>query len=366
MHNFLLRISVTTIIFFSISLLAFGQTDSVNSISERELSVAVHSQPPYLISGDQQNWDGISIQLWREIAEKLQLKYKLVSVPADSQLSALQKGEVDLVLLSNATAEKDSLLDFSYPYHSTTLGVAMPGSNKLTSIAKAFFSKRFWQIVLILSVLLLIVGTVIYFIERTSNEESFGGERTILKGIGAGFWWAGVTMTTIGYGDKAPVTFFGRAVALLWMLMALAVTSVLTASLVSVMGGSYTKTLTVPEDLRNMKVAVAEGSSTAQYMREKNVDFQAYAKLEEALKAVQNKEKEVVVSDVAQLKYLIENNNNIALQIQSKPLNSQYYAIGMKDKNPLREEIDRALLQIITTDQWEALIKRYVPEKANN
>ncbi|WP_367182700.1 ion channel [uncultured Christiangramia sp.] len=36
----------------------------------------------------------------------------------------------------------------------------------------------------------------------------------MIEDIGSGFWWAGVTMITIVYGDKAPVTFWGRAIAL--------------------------------------------------------------------------------------------------------------------------------------------------------
>ncbi len=118
----------------------------------------------------------------------------------------------------------------------------------LSRLARAFFNKRFWKIALALSVLLLIVGTIIYFVERGSNEDHFGGDRSFAKGIGSGFWWAGVTMTTIGYGDKAPVTFVGRALALIWMLIAMAVTAVLTASLVSVvMGSSGNKNIEAPE-----------------------------------------------------------------------------------------------------------------------
>jgi ABC-type amino acid transport substrate-binding protein len=205
---------------------------------------------------------------------------------------------------------------------------------------------------------------VIYFIERTSNDDNFGGERSIIRGIGAGFWWAGVTMTTIGYGDKAPVTFFGRAVALLWMLIAMGVTSVLTAGIISAMGGSYSKTLDIPDDLRDMKVAAVEGSHAAAYLNEENVSFQSYQSLKEALKAVENEQPEVVVSSVPLLKYTIDNSQNITLKIQPLKLNPQYFALGMREENDLQEDINREVLRVIKTDQWQKQLERYVPENA--
>lgn len=361
---FLKKTFFLTLPLLLLSSAGFTQEDSLSVDRREELRVAIHTQPPYIIQGKNNTWDGISVQLWREVAESLRLQYQLVNMPEEEQQSALQNGEIDIALLSNVSADKDTLLDFSYFYHTSHLGTAMMQSNNLRDIASAFFSKRFWKIVLMLSVLLLIVGTVIYFIERTSNDDNFGGERSIIRGIGAGFWWAGVTMTTIGYGDKAPVTFFGRAVALLWMLIAMGVTSVLTAGIISAMGGSYSKTLDIPDDLRDMKVAAVEGSHAAAYLKEENVSFQSYQSLKEALKAVENEQPEVVVSSVPLLKYTIDNSQNITLKIQPLKLNPQYFALGMREENDLQEDINHEVLRVIKTDQWQKQLERYVPENA--
>ena len=45
-----------------------------------------------------------------------------------------------------------------------------------------------------------------------------------------GFWWAWVTMTTVGYGDLVPTTLEGRLVGMLLILVGIAIFSLLTAS----------------------------------------------------------------------------------------------------------------------------------------
>ena len=45
-----------------------------------------------------------------------------------------------------------------------------------------------------------------------------------------GFWWAWVTMTTVGYGDLVPTTLEGRLVGMLLILVGVALFSLLTAS----------------------------------------------------------------------------------------------------------------------------------------
>ena len=58
--------------------------------------------------------------------------------------------------------------------------------------------------------LLLISVTLFYFFERNSNPSV----HTPFDAL----WWAVVTMTTVGYGDIAPLTIGGRIVAMALML----------------------------------------------------------------------------------------------------------------------------------------------------
>ena len=60
-----------------------------------------------------------------------------------------------------------------------------------------------------------------------SVERGHGGT---IDGIGDALWWAVETMTTVGYGDRYPVTGQGRLVAVALMLSGIALLGVVTAT----------------------------------------------------------------------------------------------------------------------------------------
>lgn len=80
------------------------------------------------------------------------------------------------------------------------------------------------QAILISVVLLLWIGAVSIL---EAERDAVGAQIT---NFGDALWWALVTMTTVGYGDFAPITVEGRLVATVLMLLGIALIGVITAS----------------------------------------------------------------------------------------------------------------------------------------
>jgi voltage-gated potassium channel len=92
---------------------------------------------------------------------------------------------------------------------------------KLTHYFKGFdifvsvINKELKNIIAVMVVMLffiIIAASLIYSIEGRVQPESFG---SIFKS----FWWAVVTMTTVGYGDTVPITTLGKIISTFIMLI---------------------------------------------------------------------------------------------------------------------------------------------------
>ena len=70
-----------------------------------------------------------------------------------------------------------------------------------------------------------------------------------IKTGGDAFWWAFVTITTVGYGDRYPVTSAGRIVGGMTMLLGIGVFAVFTGYLSGAfLGGRSSEARTTPEE----------------------------------------------------------------------------------------------------------------------
>lgn len=81
-------------------------------------------------------------------------------------------------------------------------------------------TNEFLLLIIFLALGVLIFATMIYYAERIGAKTSDprGSDQTHFKNIPIGFWWAVVTMTTLGYGDMYPKTWSGMVVGALCAL----------------------------------------------------------------------------------------------------------------------------------------------------
>lgn len=326
------------------------------------LRVGVTNSPPYCIKGAEGNWRGMSVELWRHLAEASKTRYELVELEeSTSRPQALTDNRIDIALTTDLAYRKTDSMAFLQHHHLTTLGVALPKRTGIWSIVKGVLTLQFLYIVLGLSALLLIIGTVIYFLERKDNDEQFGGDRSLAEGIGSGFWWAGVTMTTIGYGDKAPATLGGRIVAMLWMLVAMAVSASLTASVIAATDNR--QTISFPDDLSEMKVAVMEASPAAEYLENNGYQFQTYPTVLASLRALDDREVEAVVADATALNYELNKNKNVAANVTTTNEGPVAYSLMVKENDGLADRLDAHLVEFLLSPAWRTIVKEYGGEK---
>ena len=225
-------------------------------------------------------------------------------------LDGVASGSLDVAVAAlTITPEREQLLDFTHPFYSTGLAIAAPAKegSPWLAVMKGFFSIAFLKVIGALFVLLLSVGFLVWWFEKRRNPNQFGGG--LAKGIGSAFWFSAVTMTTVGYGDKAPVSLGGRIVTLIWMFAAIIIISGITAAITSALTVSQLESpVKGLEDLPKVRVGTVADSTSSSYLRAKHISFQPFKTVAEGLEAVSSGKIEAVVYDSPLLRYLVNQN----------------------------------------------------------
>jgi len=170
-----------------------------------------------------------------------------------------------------------------------------------------------------------------------------------------------VTMTTVGYGDKAPVTPAGRLVALIWMFVSIIVISTFTAAITSSLTVSKLGTAVQgPQDLVNVRVGSIPNTTSAAYLVEARISFQQFSSAEEGLEALGRGKVDAFVYDAPVLRYLVNKDYPGILTVLSQTFEKQNYGFALPHGSPLRESVNRVLLKKVRGSAWQDLLYRYL------
>ncbi|MEL6402001.1 MAG: glycine betaine/L-proline ABC transporter substrate-binding protein ProX [Cyanobacteria bacterium J06626_4] len=320
---------------------------------------------PFVIYEDHE-YQGFSIDLWQAIARELNLTYELVGVNSVAKLlDEVERGAADLAIAGiGITSQREARLDFSYPYYESGLQVMVPSDQselgKLLSVVGAVLrSPRLYYGIGILILILLIVAHLLWLSERNHNSEFPDG---YLHGIWEAFWWAAVTVTTVGYGDKVPTRAAGRFFGLIWMFSGYFVFAYFTASIATTFTVQELQgVINGLEDLPGKRVATVAESAAAEFLDgQTNLLFRNYNTLEDLYVAVEAEQAvDAVVYDAPVLQYFVSHQGQGKYQVVGDVFKSLNYGIALQPDSPYREAINAALLRLYETGQYEDIYQAW-------
>lgn len=326
------------------------------------LKVGITEVPPFVMQAGDGRWEGISIDLWREVAAGMDREYEWVPMSFNELLSATENGDIDVAVGAlTMTADRESRFDFSHPFYQTGLSIAVPPvpEQSLLGSLRAMISWQFVSVVLALGALLLAVGFLLWLVERRRNPEQFGGSAA--EGIGSSFWWAAVTMTTVGYGDKAPVTFRGRLIALVWMFAGLIMVASFTAAITSSLTVSNLRTgIEGVGDLPGKIVATIGQTASQRYLEEERIRYQTYPDLTAAMTSVADGESDAIVYDRPLMQYRNQQLGEKRLTILPGVFAEQLYALALPEGSPIRAPVSQEILRVTESEDWDAIQAAYL------
>ncbi len=327
-----------------------------------QVTVAIREAPPFAMRDTAGNWEGLSVELWQDVADKLKVHFEWRELDLPQTIEALESGGVDLAIAAlTVTSEREERIDFSYPYFTAGLGLAVDGagSSPWRDTLRSFFSLEFLSAVLALAAVLLLAGAAVWYFERRANSEMF--ERRMVPGLASAFWWSAVTMTTVGYGDKAPVTLGGRLVALVWMFTSIIIIAGFTAAIASSITVNRLESDLLDERrLTQVRVAVLANSSAAEHATERGLRFRSYDSVEDTIAALHKGQVDAVLHDAPVLRYAVRSLDQDGIVVLPGVVTRNDYAFGMPPASPLRKPVNVALLSIIHEPVWQNIRRRYL------
>lgn len=326
-------------------------------LAKESLNVRVYHTPPNVIvnSGDVTGFD---VDVLREIlADDYELKFHETKNFVDLLDTNASRFDISAGAVT-ITGDRMKNVDFSYPYLQSGLQILVR-SDKRVNVFKVIWNyiNRTFYALLVFGVFLFGCSVLIWWLEKgySSFNDSFW------KGIGDGIYWTNTTMTTVGYGDKTPTTTQGKIFAVIVMWIGIAVIYPYFISSMGVsMSSEESYAISSVNDLTKRQTIATQKFTTSNEYVVFNVPSKQfyYESLMECFDELETGKVDAVVHDMPTLKYYAATNKKV--RVVGKMFDEQYYGYVLHKCSPLKDLLDKRLIDFMRTPKYEKIKKKWL------
>jgi polar amino acid transport system substrate-binding protein len=336
--------------------------DAAPAAVVRPLVVGTTPSPPWSMKAPDGTWTGLTIEAWTRVATALRLPYEIREFPL-ADLNAPERWAergIDVVPGYAVSRWSEERVEVTAPYITSGLTIATRAEPRTSvgSLARKISSVSFLKGVAVLFAVLLIVGTVVWGIERRHSPDEFGGHP--LRGIASGAFWT--LEALFGKSKSLSRTPASRLFGLIWTAVSVLLISGITAKLASELTvGRLSTAISGPADLPRFKVgSIKSPSVAAHYLTRRGLGFVPYENLQKLLEGLARGEVDAIVANAAQLRYRGATDFAGRISVLSGTFLNQGSGFALKAGSPLRKPINIALLTFVEGDEWPKLVARYL------
>ena len=277
-------------------------------------------------------------------------------------LRAVESGQCDINFSGiTIAAEREKRVDFSQPFFDSGLIVATKSDPETKTVSRLILVLKVIGLSLFVFMIgLTVVAHIIWYIEKSDNDPKSFPTR-YKRGILDAYWWAVVTMTTVGYGDKCPKKVLGRIIASIWMIIGIiwfaAFTATLSSSLtVDRMDHREIKGLA---DLYNRKVSVIKGTTSEDYLRYHNVSVVLADTLDDLIRNLRNDKVDAAVYDAPALLHISKKDPSI--KVVGEMFDEQRYGIVFpQNRDSIYKELfNIAILEMQKSGEYKKIYNKW-------
>lgn len=324
----MIRHGARCILFLILTLFALGPAQADT------LTITTIERKPFAFQeGDA--WEGFSIDLWRAVAEKLEVETAITPVDQFTDLLTNVETAVADVAVANVsiTFAREQIMDFSHPIFDSGLIVLKP----VTESGSRY--SAIWQRTL----LLWLVGTA--------------AALALYEGI---IWLLRWRRTNAGDTATArPITWLGSALGLAMVAIVGLFVAELMASLTTRDNAAQVRSM---DDLLGREIGTTRGSTSAEFLTAEAIPFEAFDTIEALFQSIEAGDIDVIVHDAPILAYFSQTRGKGKFETTGRVFLPEKYGFALPSGHPRTEEINQALLQLREDGTYQSLQDKWFGE----